>query len=970
MRRYVALVVVVALIGVVLWRCRDSATTSAPVVVDAGTATTSVLRHPRPPIDPNRISRAAIAGIVTGDRPLAGVLVCVRGEAAELPDELFHEPACASTDARGAYVIEGLLPAAYHATAMLRGFEPKTWGEPREVQLIRVRANERRTGIDFALRPGGVELAGVVSDLTGGPIDRAKVQAFGSSVTETDDKGAFSLWVKPGTIELEARADGYANGRDDVWVPKGTTEPVRVELVLTPEASLARTVIDAGSREPIANARVLVGTSNWGWDDGETTFTDARGKFRVGKLIPKRYVVTARTSTGFGRAPSVLVGLAQNVDNVTVELHPAFRIDGRIVDAATRVDCDRGALVSLQERTTNKFLDLKRAADGSHFADGVLPGTYSVSIYCTGARVREAYPSIIVTDRDALGLTWEVDRGAIVRGVITARGKPVEGATISAERQGAATRSKHTGGGTASRDDGSFEIGGLAAGVYKVSVSAERQIVARETFLIELADGATVERSIALDPEDSGTIAGSVVDTDGRLLGDAEVMATTLTGTSSSTRSDKTGASGTFTIGPLRPGAYKLAVYARDTLLRKAGTTDDTNQGERVTVVSGHASTVKLVVEAQTGVIHGSVVDAGGAPVGDAFVSAARESDAAGAANSGAYQTRWSWNERPVLTAVDGTFTLTRLSPGTYTIRAYRRGGGEAISEKVALGARTKLTIHTTAAITGRVREGSGDSEDFAITIRELSTGFRRREELYRTGGVYAVRDLPRGKYIVVAEAKAGIAQVELELRDGETRTGVDLTLDGYVTATGRVVELGTTTPVAGISMMIRRVRGGGIYAASEDRGHVSDDAGRFTVRNAPQGQVVITGWGEAGRPFDIQVFRTLRGSGTLDLGDIEAIRRRLKVGEIAGELGLKFAEQTFDIPPDKRERRISYIDPKGPAATSKLEQGDVVTAIDGIDVRGEHAGRAATLLSAPPGATVVLTVARGITAAIVLAAP
>jgi hypothetical protein len=971
-RRYVALVVVIAVLGgLAWWRCRgDETSPTTTVTADAG-ARASVLRKPSRPVDPRTIVRAAITGTVGTDRgPLAGVRVCVRGEAAELPDELFREPACATTDVRGAYAIEGLFPAAYYATAVLRGFEPLTWGEPREAQLIRIRANERRAGIDFTLRPGGVELGGTVADLTGGPIDKATVKAMGS-VTETDDKGAFSLWVKPGTIEIAASADGYADATDDVFVPNGKLEPVRVELVLTPEATLAGTVIDAVSREPVAGARVMVGRSTWGWDDGETTFSDAQGKFRVGKLVPKRYVVTARTSTGFGKTASVLVGLAQTIEGVTVELHPAFRIDGRIVDAATRADCDRRALVALQDRATNKFFDLQRSADGNHFVDGVLPGTYGVTIYCAGARIRESYPPIAITDRDALGLIWEVDRGAMLRGRITARGMPVEAATISAERQGAGPRDKHTGGGTASRDDGSFEIAGLAAGTYKVAVSAERQIVARETFTVELVDNAVVEHDVALSPEASGTIIGTVVDTDGKLLGDAEVTATSLTGKSTSATSDKTGTSGAFTIGPLRPGDYKLTAYARDTALRKAGTTDDTHQGERVTVLSGQPSTVKLIVEAQTGVIQGSVVDSTGAPVSDAFLSAVRESDAAGAARSGGFQTRWSWNDRPVLTAMDGTFTLTRLSPGTYTIRAYRRGGGEAIADKVALGTRTKLTIQTTATISGRVREASGAApDDFAITIRELTTGFRRREELFRTGGVYTLRDLPRGTYIVIAEAKTGIAQVELELRDGEVRSGVDLALDGFVTATGRVVEYGTGAPIAGITMSVRRVRGGGIYAASEGQDHISDAAGRFTVRNAPQGQVVVSGWGAEGQPFDIQVVRMLRGSGTVDLGDIEAIRRRLKPGDIAGELGLKFAEQTFDTPPDKRERKISYIDPKGPAAQSKLEVGDVVTSIDGIDVRNEHASRAAALIAAPPGTKVVLTVARGLTATIVLAAP
>lgn len=980
MRRYAALFVLVALLVVVAWwgfgRSRDATGDAERGGRDASATAAGGLRPTRR-LDPATLERAAVAGTVRGERgPLAGVRVCVRGEAAELPDELLREPACATTDARGAYAIERLYPAAYVASAVLRGFAPVTWGSDRDDESapIRLRAGERRTGIDFVLRPGGVELAGTVADLTGGPIDRAHVWVAGSMLVETDAKGAFSVWVAPGMLAVRASAEGYADALEEVWVPKGAASgaPLRVELVLTPEASVAGTVVDAATGEPVAGARVMVGTTTWGWDSGVTTFSDARGAFRVGGLIPRRYVVTARTATGFGRATSILVGLAQPVEGVVVRLHPAFRIDGRIVDAATRADCERGAQVSLQERSTNKFLDLQRASDGSHFADGVIPGSYSVSIYCTGARIRERYPPITITDRDALGLIWEVDRGATLRGAITARGAPVERATISAERLDASPRDKHTGGGTASRDDGSYELAGLAPGTYRVTVSATTQLVARDRFTIELAEGAVVSRDVELHPEEAGTIAGTIVDTDGRPVGGAEVVASSLTGTQATATSDRTGASGAFSLGPLRPGGYALAVFARDQALRKAGTTDDTNRGERVTVTGGQTSTVQLVVEAQTGTITGTVVDARGAAVGDAFVSAARESDSqVTAAGTGAYQTRWSWNERPVLTGTDGGFTLGKLSPGTYTIRAYRRGGGEAIVEHVALGGAARLTIRATAAISGRVHARGGAAPDeLAITIRDLATGYRRREELYRTGGAYTMGDLPGGTYLVIAEAPTGIGQTELVLREGETRGGVDLVLDGFVTVTGRVVALGTGTPIAGLAMAVRRVRGGGVAIAREDTAHVSDAAGRFTVRGAPQGQVVITGYAVEGRAHDIQVFRTLQGSGTIDVGDIEAIASRLGPGELAGDPGLRFVEQPLDTPPDQREREIGYLDPAGPAARAGLQVGDVVIAIDGVDVRGEHAARAASLMAAPPGTRLVLAVARGVTATLVLAAP
>jgi hypothetical protein len=112
------------------------------------------------------------------------------------------------------------------------------------------------------------------------------------------------------------------------------------------------------------------------------------------------------------------------------------------------------------------------------------------------------------------------------------------------------------------------------------------------------------------------------------------------------------------------PGDYRVVAQRTWVAsLRKPGTTDDAEQGEQVTVRANQVATVNLVVESTSGVITGTVVDAAGAPVNDAFISAARESDAAGAQKTAATQTRWSWDEKPVLTSTDGSFTVSKLSP-------------------------------------------------------------------------------------------------------------------------------------------------------------------------------------------------------------------------------------------------------------------------------------------------------------------
>src|SRR6185436_14994143 len=97
---------------------------------------------------------------------------------------------------------------------------------------------------------------------------------------ETDEQGRFSLWVDPGGVEVEASADGYAPGRE--W----GHAPGRFEILLTPESSLAGTVVDAATNQPVAGARVTLDSGPF--EDGVpgSDITDADGKFRVEPLTP------------------------------------------------------------------------------------------------------------------------------------------------------------------------------------------------------------------------------------------------------------------------------------------------------------------------------------------------------------------------------------------------------------------------------------------------------------------------------------------------------------------------------------------------------------------------------------------------------------------------------------------------------------------------------------------------------------
>jgi protocatechuate 3,4-dioxygenase beta subunit len=872
----------------------------------------------------------------------------------------------------GTYLIDGLLPAQYEVSASAKTYRPEQFhpGGNRRVSSFPVRAGEHKAGVDLALRGGGVEITGTVADLTGGPIAKARVTSTSPIVVaETDDKGEFSLWVSKGSMSVEASADGYADNSEYLHAPG------KVEILLTPESSLSGTVVDANSGQPVEGARVTLGD----WSQAEAAFSDLEGKFRITRINPGRQTPVARTDRGYGRAEgSTLVGLGQHVDGVIVKLFPAARLEARIVIAGTdpKQPCEHPR-ASLHDAAAQRWIELRQEPDGLLWADGVLPGDYKPEIGCDGYQPRERYDNIVIADAAVKNVVWEVDAGAVVTGVVRTRsGEPVEEARVYAQSTGGAARAKTGWGNDETSREGAYELTGLKPGAYKIEVSSTKGVAPKDGYRVQVAAGARVEKDLVLD--DVGTLTGVVVDATGAPVPNIDINTRLLTGGRASWGGDHSSDdAGSFTIEGMRPGDYR--VYAQrgwsDTL-RKPGTTDDAKQGERVTIRPNQVATVKLVVEAQSGVIKGIVVDSSGAPVGDAFVSAARESDAAGAQRTNVQDTRWQWQEKPVLTGLDGKFALDKLSPGTYTLRAFRKGGGEAIAEHIEVGATdAKLQIKPTGSIEGIATGPTGAPDELSITVNDQVTGLWRSEDFFKTDGRFAIRDLPKGHFRITAESAGVSAMIELDLAEGEAKTGVAIKLEKLLTLTGKVVELGTTKPIPGVHMSASPADGGGGWSFSgSDEANVTDESGAFTIVNAPKGRVMLRGMPKDWRDSEyamLQMLKVVTPTGPVtDLGTIPMIRKRVKAGDTVGELGVNFAEQPPDTPPDKQELKVSWIDPAGPAAKTELKVGDMITSIDGIDITGASAPIAYVLMRAAPGTKLSLGLARGATVVVVLAAP
>lgn len=335
----------------------------------------------------------------------------------------------------------------------------------------------------------------------------------------------------------------------------------------------------------------------------------------------------------------------------------------------------------------------------------------------------------------------------------------------------------------------------------------------------------------------AGDVRGTVVDTRGRAVARSTVSLRGGSRDFSAIVADD----GSFKVEHVGIGMYQAFASRREGDLQFASGDNKDHSGEPVEVEAGKVTVVNLVVAEATGTISGFVQDADGGRIDDAFVEAIPASDEEGESGPARRGAPWGdFSGTPILTEVDGRFILTGLLPGKYTLRAFRKGGGEGFVKNVESGMSVTLTIPATGRLAGSVYlPGGAIAEEFSIQVVDSATGFSRKDTFFRTGGEWSVPELPAGSYKIRVNMGNATADGEALVKAGEDTTGLRIEVTPKVSVRGSVVDA-TGGPVAGLRIIIRSVGGASSAELDAARRHVTDSDGRFELANVPTGLVEV----------------------------------------------------------------------------------------------------------------------------------
>ncbi len=532
---------------------------------------------------------------------------------------------------------------------------------------------------------------GSVRDATSGrALANARVRIGAVEVATDADGNYVAERVPAGEISISAGLERYHGARAQIELPRDGDVSRTLELAPITTGTVYATVTDAASGEPVAGARVLLGT--------RPADTDATGRVAIGEVAAGR--VAIRVSANLyepGSAEAVLEAAGETRFEIALTPVTYGTVTGTVVSSADDTPL-ANATVSIAGR------ELRADEQGAFRAERVPAGSVSVSAGLLRHRGDRQTVELERGGERDLRLRLEPITTGTVRGVVrnAVNGQPIGGATVTAGNRSALSDA-----------GGRFEIEQVAAG--GSTVRASFTLFEPGESRVDVAAAGTVDTDIRLTPITYGTVSGTVVDADsGEPLGGAMVSA--------ARQSTRTDAAGRFELERIAAGDVSV------TASRPVYLDDSTT----LALTAGDSETVTLRLQAITwGTVSGIVVDADtGRPLANAEIAVGTQALSSGA---------------------DGRFRAEKIAAGPLRIGA-RAPAYEPASVTADLqpdserDVRLSLTPIKIGAIRGRVLDAK--TGEPVARARVTTSGQAAETD---GGGNFSFGDVATGNTVVAA---------------------------------------------------------------------------------------------------------------------------------------------------------------------------------------------------------------------------
>lgn len=704
------------------------------------------------------------------------------------------------TNSLGDYVFTGLLPGSYTITASSTNFISAS-------QTISINPNAATTQ-NFSLQPQSGTLSGqVTSSLTTAFLNNVTIQVMqGASLvatTTTSENGNYSFTLAPGSYTIIANLTDYQTLSQPAAVQPNVAITSNFSLTPIP-GNINGTVTSASTSLPLNGVTVTV-------KQGQTTIATAQtsvtGAYTVSNLSPSTYsVVFSLNNYQTSTQTSIVSSNATTETDAALSLQPGD-VTGFITNALSSLPINGVTVTAMQGATV--VSTTTTAFNGSYQLSSLPPGTYTISAVATDFQTAsQASVAVSPNASTAVNISLQPQPG-IVSGFITdsVSTSPIQNATILVTQNGVTIAS------TSSSANGAYSIENLVPDTYILVASAANY--QGTSLAITVNSNATTTASTALQPS-PGAIAGIVTNSlTSTPISNATVevlSGSTVLGLMT------TAADGTYTLSGLAPaasGVYTFRASAPNfqTATSTAAITANTTTTISFVLVPQPGSISGTITNAQNGsgiastniqVLQGSTVisstlanangvyTVSGLAPGSYTVSASASNFQSNAQSSSVSANATTtvnlalqpspgslsglitdsatasplvgatvavWNQSALvastLTLDDGTYSITELAPGTYTI-VISKSIYQNTSVSATLFANQTTTLNQSlqalpGVISGTVMSGASPLAGATITLAQGSNILATLTT--DNSGSYISSGLAPGSYIVTASA-------------------------------------------------------------------------------------------------------------------------------------------------------------------------------------------------------------------------